>query len=102
MPGELAIPIRSDTTQLDLLAALRDHPAIGLPAGLAEAVAPLLLTSRDAARVLAVSPRTLWGLTDSGELPCVRLGRSVRYAIADLTAYVNRLRAASQGVSHAH
>jgi excisionase family DNA binding protein len=48
----------------------------------------LLLTALEAAEALAVSPRTLWGLTDRGEIPCVRLGRSVRYDVEDLRAYV--------------
>lgn len=45
---------------------------------------PLLLTPREAARALSVSPRKLWGLTASGELPCVRFGRAVRYDRDDL------------------
>jgi excisionase family DNA binding protein len=53
----------------------------------------LLVTGPQAARLLAVSQRTLWGLTDRGEVPCVRIGRAVRYAVADLNAYVERLRA---------
>jgi excisionase family DNA binding protein len=60
----------------------------------AQAPAPLLRTGAEAARLLAVSPRTLWALTARGELPCVRIGRAVRYAAADLAAYVERLRAA--------
>ncbi len=42
---------------------------------------PLLLKPNDAARMLGISPRTLWGLQD---LPRVRIGRSVRYDIEDL------------------
>ena len=45
---------------------------------------PLLLTALKAAKLLAISPRTLWTLTDSGVVPCVRLGRSVRYSVDDL------------------
>ena len=40
---------------------------------------PMLLTPREAAETLAISPRTLWTRTNCGELPCVRIGRSVRY-----------------------
>ena len=39
----------------------------------------LLLTPCDAARALAISPRKLWAMRASGEIPFVRLGRSVRY-----------------------
>jgi excisionase family DNA binding protein len=54
---------------------------------------PLLLTEREAAKILAISQRTLWDLTDRGAVPCVRLGRSKRYAVAELRAYVELLRA---------
>lgn len=52
--------------------------------------APLtpLLTVREAADVLRVSERTLWTLTHSGELPSVRVGRSVRYDANDLAAWI--------------
>ena len=51
--------------------------------------APLLLTPQQAAETLAVSPRTLWGLTNDGRIACVRIGRSVRYDPADLRRYVD-------------
>lgn len=47
-----------------------------------------LLTVREAADVLRVSERTLWTLTHSGELPSVRVGRSVRYDANDLAAWI--------------
>lgn len=49
-----------------------------------------LLTSREAAEWLAVSPRTLWELANRGDLPCVRIGRSVRYDPNDLDAWIAR------------
>lgn len=49
----------------------------------------LLLTPREAARALALSPRTQWGLTACEELVCVRIGkRGVRYDIQDLRAWI--------------
>ena len=51
--------------------------------------AALLVTVREAARMLAISPRALWGITaPRGELPAVRLGRSVRYDLADLRRWI--------------
>lgn len=47
-----------------------------------------LLTSREAAAVLSISERTLWGLMRSGAIPCVPIGRSVRYDPADLRAWI--------------
>jgi excisionase family DNA binding protein len=54
-------------------------------------VAGRLLTADEAADCLRISTRTLWTLTDRGELPCIRIGRSVRYRPADLASYCDRL-----------
>lgn len=48
----------------------------------------LLLTAKDAAKSLAISERTLWARTQSGEIPSVRIGRSVRYSVADLERWI--------------
>jgi excisionase family DNA binding protein len=48
----------------------------------------LLLTAPEAAKALAISPRTLWSLTQRGDIPCVRIGRSVRYDLEDLRAWI--------------
>ncbi len=53
-----------------------------------------LLTPKHAAERLAISPRKLWSLTASGDVPCVRIGRSVRYDAADLADFVETLKAA--------
>ena len=44
----------------------------------------ILLTSEQAARSLAISPRKLWSLTAAGEIPHVRIGRAVRYSAESL------------------
>ena len=49
----------------------------------------LLLTPQQAAKALAISPRKLWAMTASGEIPHVRLGRCVRYPIEDLQRFIN-------------
>jgi excisionase family DNA binding protein len=57
----------------------------------------LLLKAADAARALAISERKLWDLTKCGEIPTVRIGRSVRYAPADLENWIiTRKRPAEQ------
>lgn len=48
----------------------------------------LLLTAREAAHMLRVSERKFWSLTASGDIPCVRIGRSVRYVVDDLRSWV--------------
>lgn len=50
----------------------------------------LLVTPREAAKVLSVCEKTLFTLNKRGELPAVRIGRAVRYAVADLQAFINR------------
>lgn len=51
-----------------------------------------LMKPHEAADYLAVSPRTLWELTHRRGLPCVRIGRSVRYQESDLARWIDRNR----------
>jgi excisionase family DNA binding protein len=52
-------------------------------------VSVLLLTSREAAAALAISEKKLWSITaPRGELPAVRIGRSVRYSLTALQAWI--------------
>lgn len=48
----------------------------------------LLLTADQAAKALAISPRALWTLTKCGEVPSIRLGRSVRYSVDQLREWI--------------
>ena len=48
---------------------------------------PLLVTAREAAKLLSVSARWLWARTACGEIRAVRCGRLVRYDPADLRAW---------------
>ena len=50
----------------------------------------ILVDSREAARRLGISTRTLWTLTDRGELLAVRIGRLVRYRPDALRLYAER------------
>jgi excisionase family DNA binding protein len=52
----------------------------------------ILLTPKQAAAALSISTRTLWSLTDRGQLPAVRIGRAVRYSIRDLESWIARRR----------
>lgn len=49
---------------------------------------PCLLKPEQAAEFLNVSPRTLWRLTASGDVPVVRLGRTVRYRRQSLSKWI--------------
>jgi hypothetical protein len=52
--------------------------------------AALLVDARDAARMLAVSPRKLWAMTfeEVPGIPHVRCGRLVRYCPDDLRRWI--------------
>jgi len=53
----------------------------------------ILVSARDAAKLLSVGQRLLWSMSaPRGPIPVVRLGRSVRYSIDDLTAMAARMR----------
>ena len=43
---------------------------------------------RDAARMLAISERKLWELTNRNLIRAVRIGRAVRYDMRDLEAFI--------------
>lgn len=60
----------------------------------------LLVDSREAARMLAVSPRKLWSMTfgEQPGLPYVRCGRLVRYSVADLQAWIESQRKGGDSV----
>lgn len=55
-----------------------------------------LLTRQQVADLLAVSPRTVFSLTDRGELPAVRLGGAVRYSPSDIDRFVRAHRTGSR------
>ncbi|HOM19084.1 MAG TPA: helix-turn-helix domain-containing protein [Thermoguttaceae bacterium] len=49
---------------------------------------PLALRPREAARMLQVSPRTLWTWTRQGLLPCIKIGRAVLYPTDSLRRWL--------------
>jgi len=54
-------------------------------------VQPAVLTTREAAQYLRVSLPTINRRVRSGELPYIRMGRSLRFRLADLDAYLASL-----------
>ena len=54
----------------------------------ADAEQALLIGYPQASRLLAVSERTRYSMVTRGEVPVVRLGRSVRFRPRDLEAFV--------------
>lgn len=56
----------------------------------------LAVNEAAAARLLSLSPRTLWGLRQDGRGPRhVRIGGSIRYAVAELHRWLAEQQAAS-------
>lgn len=51
-------------------------------------VDPLVVDGDAAARLLAISPRTLFTLRQAGEIGHIRIRGAVRYAVADLEKFV--------------
>jgi len=51
-------------------------------------LAPLALRPREAARALGIGVQLLWTRTNLGEIPCVRIGRAVRYPVTLLQKYL--------------
>ena len=49
---------------------------------------PRLIKAAEAARFLSICPRTLWRLTNNGEVPCIRIGKSVRYDVKKLENWI--------------
>ncbi|OAI45551.1 hypothetical protein AYO44_12870 [Planctomycetaceae bacterium SCGC AG-212-F19] len=49
---------------------------------------PLLLQASEAAKRLAISQRHLHKLTMEGRLPCIRVGRSVRYSVETIEQWI--------------
>jgi hypothetical protein len=60
-----------------------------------ETVDRLLMKPAEAAKALAISPRKLWSLTAGSLIPCVRIGKAVRYDLADLRAWIESQKFAS-------
>jgi len=62
----------------------------------AEAVPVLAVDVMGAARMLGLGRSSVLGLADSGQLPRLRFGRSVRFAVSDVERLVAERRSASQ------
>ena len=50
----------------------------------------ILLDLKETAHALKLSDRTVWGLANTGELKSVRIGRSRRFDLRDVHAFIER------------
>ena len=60
----------------------------------------LALRPRDAAKALGVSERLLWEWTHRGDLPHVKVGRTILYPVDALREWLNRQTADAKGADH--
>lgn len=63
----------------------------------AEPVEKIALSAKEAAQALSLGERTLWALTNSGQVPAVRIGRKVLYPVHLLREYLTDLHAQQNG-----
>lgn len=49
---------------------------------------PLAVDEREAARLLGISQRTLWGLADAGKVRAVKIGTRKLYPVSELQRYL--------------
>lgn len=89
---ELSFKGRSQSTAAVLREMICAVPTVPVHASAPTSQAPALLTAREAAKLLAVCEKTLWALTKSGEIPVVRIGRSVRYDPRDLSRWIDKVK----------
>lgn len=61
-----------------------------------------LLCDKQVAAILGIKPHSLavWRCTKRHDLPFIRIGRTVRYRLADVLAFIDR-RAAASSAEHA-
>ena len=71
------------------MTAVCDHVQAG-------AAPALVVDVRGAMKMLHLGRSTVLALADSGELPRLRTGRTVRYAISDIERLVERMRSGEQ------
>ena len=50
----------------------------------------LLLSVREAATAMGICEKTLWTLTQKGEIPVVRIGSAVRYSVDGLREWIQK------------
>lgn len=64
-------------------------------------IPPLALRAADAARALGISARQLWSLTNAGEIPHARIGRSIAYPVDELREWLSRRARSGRGARRA-
>ncbi|WP_417375306.1 helix-turn-helix domain-containing protein [Gimesia maris] len=50
---------------------------------------PVLIDSKEAARLLGCCERTLWKMREEGKIRCVKLGAAVRFARKEIDRFID-------------
>ena len=58
------------------------------------------LSTKEAARRLGITPRTLYRFIDNGDLPAYRMGRVIRLQQSDVDAYIEKCRVEPGTLEH--
>lgn len=99
--GQLSLdlsPVDDGPAQPSPLPEVADSPGRGQPTHTVEPTTEravkgsALLTTREAASLLHVHPRTVQRLVERGELAAIRIGTAVRFDPTDVTAVISRLK----------
>lgn len=48
-----------------------------------------LITAKEAGALLAMSKFTLYGMASEGKMPCVKIGRCVRFRLSDIRKLIS-------------
>ena len=51
---------------------------------------PKLLSVKEVAGMLGISQRTVWSMTNAGEIPCVRIRKRVLYRFSHIQHYIEK------------
>ena len=51
---------------------------------------PKLLTVKEVAEMLSISERTVWSMTNAGEIPCVRIRKRVLYRLNHVQGFIDK------------
>ena len=49
-----------------------------------------LVSRKEVAAILGISERTVWSMTNAGEIPCVRIRKRVLYRLDHVQGFIDR------------
>ena len=49
-----------------------------------------LVSRKEVAAILGISQRTVWSMTNAGEIPCVRIRKRVLYRFSHIQHYIEK------------